>query len=89
MNFPELDDRDVEIKYKFVHNNSEKEPVRYNIYGISLKEEFFNVLLDSLNKEKVLINEPLSEHIMFRFKLGDGKTFRINNLKWITSRWYT
>lgn len=78
---PELNMDNIELKYKFVHKDNPEKPVSYYIYAGKISDDYFPLLIDSLKTHKILINESLSEHIMFRFKLGDGKNFNIKHLR--------
>jgi hypothetical protein len=81
LQFPNIDQNKVNIKFKFVRKDTPDEPIGYQIYVGKVNGDYLNKLVDSLKLTKILVNQPISDRIMFRFKLVGSKTFNIYDLR--------
>ncbi len=79
---PELSTETFQFKYKYIATNEIASKINnYVIYAGTMEDESAQKVHKIIEENKIFINQPISENILFRFKLGDDKTFRISQLK--------
>jgi hypothetical protein len=75
-----LDKSFIELKYKKISKETKAQPVSFYIYAGKILPSRIAEVKTFLEKQKSLVPMPISEKILFRFKIDDKDEFEIDNL---------